>query len=192
MKYRLNIIVETLTRRLQGVVIDYTTPQRVRKLESYKYHREIALALCTEGFLKRNEDFYVLEYIYDNIHILLTAEYQNATLRINLYDCYREVCPYENIEKNIALYSRIKYKAYEDYGAYDLMKTPPSFAITCSIDDKNYAFFDTETSTDINAVIADVYNSSDIETEINYLYEDCINSGVAGIDYVIDIKDFVV
>jgi len=188
MKYKLSIIVKTRTKCLQGLVVDYTTPRRVLELERYKHHREIALTICTEQFLKQSEDFYALEYIYDGVHILLTAEYQNKILRINIYDCYREVYAYESIEKNIALYSQIKYEAYNAYGAYDLMETPATFAITCSINEKNYAFFDTETSTDINAVIAEEYDSSDIETELNYLYEDCINSGMAGIDYNINLK----
>ena len=184
-------MVKTRTKRLQGLVVDYTTPRRVLELDRYKHHREIALTLCAERFFKQSEDFYVLEYIYDDVHILLTAEKQNNLLRINLYDCYRESLAYENIEKSIALYSQIKYEAYNAYGAYDLKQTPASFAITFSINNANYAFFDTETSTDINAIIAEEYDSSDIETELNYLYEDCINSGVAGIDYMIDLQDFV-
>ena len=103
MKYKLSIIVKTRTKCLQGLVVDYTTPRRVLELERYKHHREIALTNCTEQFLKQSEDFYALEYIYDGVHILLTAEYQNKILRIKIYDCYREVYAYESIEKNIHL-----------------------------------------------------------------------------------------
>lgn len=182
MKYRLNIVVnKLLSTRQQGIVIDYTTPRRVLELTKYQKHREIALVVCLERFFRLRKEFYALEYIYNDVHILLTVEIQNELLRINIYDCYPESYYSKDMKTNISVYKQVKREAYE------IMEKHEPFALSCSIDDTTYAIFNTETSLEVKAIEIETYDASDMEEELDDLYGDCINSGCAGIDYNINL-----
>ena len=157
----------------------YTTPPRIQERANYKSHREIAMVMCISQFLKCKQSNFALEYIFNSIHIVLNATFVGTLIRLEIYDCYDKVKGYAESD-----YVQIcdDFMFSEESRLEDYMP----FAISYNLQGVHYAII-AKMDCHITYLILNP-QLCNWDLKLENTCRACINSGVAGIAYTIDLQ----
>lgn len=176
----LNLIIKTHLKSYQCYVFDCTTPLRLIERMEYKNHRKIAISICVEQLLKTSLKIFALEYVCKDVHIVLTAEKVNNTIRVYIYDCFdnikcKDLDSCLDVTKKFISCEESRINQYKPF-AVPLIKDGMPYTVitkvTCMVEQDilpTWQFY--------------VAHSANIN-----IYRACVNTGSAGIDYIIDLQ----
>ena len=184
-KKDLNVLLKTHTNQYQCVVFDYATLPRPLERAEYKINRSIAIAVCIERLLKSGGTSYNVEYSYKDVHIFISAESTEINkIHIEVYDCYHEVQPnFESVDD----FQDICFSYMTNVESHLNGNKP--FALSFILNGQNYGII-TKLKDKVVYELAEplLYNATDEDFWLNERYLDCIDTGVGGVDYIINLK----